>query len=350
MEASDNLSSIDSAPPEIRTDGGAPFGPRLGRAVLLLAAAVGMHIWLVRAPQPIGPLSHRPEGPATLQSGLAAAPAPPARVSIAQTASSAEARPVQVKSDFISINPAPESPRPFRADLPVATSGFVRVGVEMPAAAQGDASPQERPEIGQMLLSALTPVTLRSDTSATRPVSAEKPTAPLLDKPEKAERAPAPAVVENARREPVESARREPVESAPRERVEMAPEPVAMAASTTVVDRAAELRKQEDTVRRVLVDYARAFERLDVQAAKAIRPSLDDRALQRAFEQLDGQQFRFASCGVSVSGDDASARCRGDATYRPKVGSRVMRLTAREWTFNLSRDNDRWQIVNATLQ
>jgi hypothetical protein len=173
----------------------------------------------------------------------------------------------------------------------------------------------------------------------------------VLDKPEKAERAAAPAAVENARREPVENARREPVESAPRERADMAPEPVVMAASTTtVVDRAAELRRQEDTVRSVLVEYARAFERLDVQAAKAIRPSLDDRALQRAFQQLDGQQLRFASCGVSVSGHDASARCRGDATYRPKVGSRVVRLTEREWTFNLSRDNDRWQIVNATLQ
>jgi hypothetical protein len=116
------------------------------------------------------------------------------------------------------------------------------------------------------------------------------------------------------------------------------------------VDHSAELKKEEETVRRVLLDYTRAFERLDVQATKAIWPTVDDRALQRAFQQLDGQQLRFASCGVSVSGRDANARCHGDATYRPKVGSRVLRLTEREWTFNLSRDNDRWQIVNATLQ
>jgi hypothetical protein len=120
--------------------------------------------------------------------------------------------------------------------------------------------------------------------------------------------------------------------------------------ASTPVDRAVELRRQEDIVRGVLLDYTRAFERLDVTAAKAIWPSVDDRALRRAFQQLDGQQLRFASCGVSVSGRDANARCRGEATYRPKVGSRVLRLTEREWTFNLARDNDRWQIVNATLQ
>jgi hypothetical protein len=123
-----------------------------------------------------------------------------------------------------------------------------------------------------------------------------------------------------------------------------------LAPATGAVDRAAELRKQEEIVRTVLLDYARAFERLDVQAAKAIWPSVDDRALRRAFQRLDGQQLRFASCGVSVTERDANARCRGEATYRPKVGPRVLRLTEREWRFSLARDNDRWQIVNATLQ
>ncbi|MEO8521985.1 MAG: hypothetical protein ABI603_11510 [Acidobacteriota bacterium] len=123
-----------------------------------------------------------------------------------------------------------------------------------------------------------------------------------------------------------------------------------LVSSPAAPDRAAALRREEEIVREVLREYAQAFERLDVQAAKALWPTVDDRALQRAFQQLDGQQLRFASCGVSVSGRDANARCRGDATYRPKVGSRTLRLTSREWTFNLSRDNDRWQIVNATLQ
>jgi hypothetical protein len=111
-----------------------------------------------------------------------------------------------------------------------------------------------------------------------------------------------------------------------------------------------ELREQEQIVRRILREYTRAFERLDVRAAKAVWPSLDDRALQRAFQELDSQQVRFASCGVSITGPDANARCRGDATYRPKVGSRVVHLHEREWTFNLSRGEDGWQIVNARMQ
>jgi hypothetical protein len=112
-----------------------------------------------------------------------------------------------------------------------------------------------------------------------------------------------------------------------------------------------DLLEQERIVRRVLGEYTRAFERLDVRAAKAVWPSLDDRALQRAFEQLDGQQLRFATCGVSITGpDDANARCRGNATYRPKVGTRVLHLTEREWTFNLSRGEGGWQIVNARMQ
>ena len=70
--------------------------------------------------------------------------------------------------------------------------------------------------------------------------------------------------------------------------------------------------------------YSRAYERLDVRATKALYPSIDDRRLQRAFQELEAQQVRFATCGVKISssGAGANARCRGDATFRPKVGSR----------------------------
>ncbi len=134
-------------------------------------------------------------------------------------------------------------------------------------------------------------------------------------------------------------------------RVDDAPRDASSAPSVTpAVDRSAELRRDEERVLGVLHDYTRAYERLDVQAAKAIYPSVDDRALQRAFEQINGQQLRFASCELSVTGRDANARCRGEATFRPKVGSRVLRKNDFAWTFNLSRDNDTWQIVKATFQ
>ena len=114
-------------------------------------------------------------------------------------------------------------------------------------------------------------------------------------------------------------------------------------------DPASERQAQEQVVRDVLDRYASAFERLDVRAAKAVRPTLDDRALQRAFEQLDAQQVRFASCSYSITERDANARCRGSATYRPKVGRRVVHVTGREWTFNLSKDDGGWQIVDARI-
>ena len=119
--------------------------------------------------------------------------------------------------------------------------------------------------------------------------------------------------------------------------------------STTAAD---EVNKQKEIVLAVLREYSRVDQRLDVRATKAVYPSVDDRKLQRAFQELEGQQVRFASCGVSISssGAGANARCRGDATFRPKVGSRIVRLTDREWTFSLSRDGSGWQILDARMQ
>jgi hypothetical protein len=115
-------------------------------------------------------------------------------------------------------------------------------------------------------------------------------------------------------------------------------------------DPASERQAQEQVVRDVLDRYASAFERLDVRAAKAMRPTLDDRALQRAFEQLDAQQVRLGSCSFSINEHDANARCQGSATYHPKVGRRAVHVTGREWTFNLSKADGGWQIVDARIQ
>jgi hypothetical protein len=90
---------------------------------------------------------------------------------------------------------------------------------------------------------------------------------------------------------------------------------------------------------------------MDVRATKAVYPTVDDRSLRRAFDDLKEQQVRFASCGVAISssGAGASAWCTGDATYRPKIGSR-MHLPNREWTFTLERDGTGWQILKASMK
>jgi hypothetical protein len=113
-----------------------------------------------------------------------------------------------------------------------------------------------------------------------------------------------------------------------------------------------DVSREQETVLAVLREYSRAYERLDVSATKAVYPTIDARRLQRAFQELEGQQVRFANCGVKISssGAGANARCTGDATYRPKVGSRVVRLTNLEWTFSLARDGAGWQILDARMQ
>jgi hypothetical protein len=110
------------------------------------------------------------------------------------------------------------------------------------------------------------------------------------------------------------------------------------------------LEEDLELVRQTVEKYTRAYERLDVRAAKAVWPSLDERELGRAFQGLEAQRIRM-SCGrISITGRDANAHCSGDATYHPKVGSRVVRLTEREWTFNLSRSDSGWQIADVRFQ
>jgi hypothetical protein len=289
-----------------------PFGPRLGRAVMVLTAAIATHLWLVRAPVPIRLAIARS---ATIApAGLVAVPQPPRR-----NPGTVDGAPsVRVQTEFISVGVLDTRRATMPSEVPVGTTGVMQVRADLPA-----------------------PAARRSDS----PLSSPVPTFTAHPLPTLAldEARPVP----NELAEPLAPAAPLALAS----RVEDTPlEATNTPAVSPAVDRSAELRKDEETVLRVLHDYTRAFERLDVQATKAIWPSVDDRALQRAFERLDGQQLRFASCGVSVSGQDANARCRGEATYRPKVGPRVLRLTEREWTFNLSRDNDTWQIVKATLQ
>jgi hypothetical protein len=84
---------------------------------------------------------------------------------------------------------------------------------------------------------------------------------------------------------------------------------------------------------------------------RAVYPSVDDRRLRRSFEDVETQRFQLGSCGVSFSssGHDANAWCLGNSTYRPKVGSRVLRYKG-VWEFNLARDGSGWQILEARVQ
>jgi hypothetical protein len=97
-------------------------------------------------------------------------------------------------------------------------------------------------------------------------------------------------------------------------------------------------------VRVVLDRYRDAFSSLDASSAKTVWPAVDERMLERAFNQMTTQRFTFDSCSIDVTGARATASCRGRAQFVPKVGSRTPRVEPRLWTFTLRRAERDWAI------
>ena len=114
-----------------------------------------------------------------------------------------------------------------------------------------------------------------------------------------------------------------------------------------IVERAPD---QKSLVLGVLHQYADAFGRLDAEATKAVYPTVNYVALRRAFNQLEAQRLTFESCDLTISGRDANAKCQGEAAYRPRIGPRTLHRNSREWTFDLAKADDGWQIVKATVR
>ena len=106
-------------------------------------------------------------------------------------------------------------------------------------------------------------------------------------------------------------------------------------------------RTEESEIQRALGLYRTAYQRLDAEAARTVWPSVDVRALARAFDTLNSQELVFEACVFEITGEVATARCRGTATYTPKVGSRKPRLEPRQWTFHLRKMSQSWKIQSA---
>ena len=90
--------------------------------------------------------------------------------------------------------------------------------------------------------------------------------------------------------------------------------------------------------------YQDAFNALDVGAVHAVWPSVDVRALAKAFDQLEAQTFELEGCNIAVAGAQAEADCAGNARYVRKVGNRALRVEPRRWHFKLRQNNDQWII------
>jgi DUF917 family protein len=94
----------------------------------------------------------------------------------------------------------------------------------------------------------------------------------------------------------------------------------------------------------VLNRYEQAFSALDANAAHAVWPTVDVKALGRAFDQLDEQTFALEGCNINVAGARAEAECGGNTRYIRKVGNRALRVEPRHWHFRLRQRDDQWVI------
>jgi hypothetical protein len=117
-----------------------------------------------------------------------------------------------------------------------------------------------------------------------------------------------------------------------------------VAAKVTSASEVAADSSDEHLIRAVLQQYQRALNELDARAASRVYPTVDQRALARAFSHLQAQSITLEDCGVTLASSAAQATCRGVATYVPKVGGGARHLT-REWRFSLARTTDTdWRI------
>lgn len=124
--------------------------------------------------------------------------------------------------------------------------------------------------------------------------------------------------------------------------------PVAVATTGTVRETAAAPvpgpSRDQSAIQSVVGHYRSAFSNLDATAAAAVWPSVDRKALDRAFSQLSEQSFDFAGCEISVNGERGAASCTGQARFVPKIGNRTPQLVERRWNFTLRKSSDDWVI------
>lgn len=97
----------------------------------------------------------------------------------------------------------------------------------------------------------------------------------------------------------------------------------------------------EDTenvaIQDVLGRYRAAYAALDVAGVHQVWPAVNQRSLERAFRQLEGQDVFFFSCNVSIDGSRAEAVCVGTTNFIPKIGNRSPQSGPSQWNFKLSK-------------
>jgi hypothetical protein len=166
--------------------------------------------------------------------------------------------------------------------------------------------------------------------------------------------APSPSPPVPAPSPPLPVPAREEVPSAP----VAAPEPAPASPPATTEPRSpggASRSGGEDADRVAIQDllgrYRTAFGDLNVAGVRQVWPSVNQRSLERAFRQLEGQDLFFFSCTIGFAGRGAEAACVGSSTFIPTVGNRSPQPGPSQWNFKLSKTSaGQWIIDEAQAQ
>ena len=286
-----------------------------------MGVAIALHVWGVQSPQPeeslYAGLASRLVGSVLGNPPLPLAPP----LQLAATARSTAAQRVTIETSVLNVPPVPGPPVP--ASLATAAP-LVPIGTSGAAIGQAVNTPDVAPRPGPAGPPAL--ATLDDGPAPGEPVES-RPAAMITAS------TPLPAEPSNDRLPPAATRIALPVD-----RKEAGPHDPSDG--------------QEEVILAVLHEYTRALERFDFRATKAVYPSVNDRELRQSFADLETMRFKFGQCGVSfsASGQDANAWCIGNSTFRPKIGSRVIKYSDQAWQFTLARDEGGWQIREARIQ
>jgi hypothetical protein len=112
----------------------------------------------------------------------------------------------------------------------------------------------------------------------------------------------------------------------------------------------AALAPESAALARVLVRYQNAYSTRDASAAAAIWPTVDRRALSRAFERLQNQELGLSGCTYAVASTSATARCDGVLRYARRIGDTSPKVEQHTWTIEFVKKGAAWHIVRVSAE
>jgi len=93
-----------------------------------------------------------------------------------------------------------------------------------------------------------------------------------------------------------------------------------------------------------------AYARRDALMVKEVWPSVDARALSKAFDGLRVQKLTFEACQTRAEARTGEVACRGETTYVPRVGGPDPRTESRQWRFRMAKRGADWVIDSVTVR